>query len=171
MGIRLVLLCLFTLVSIAAPSDGNVDYLAVTYCDLVQNPELYSGKRVSVTATYRYGYEWQEIYCLTCRDVGKTWLEFPQDPPDEMERAFKGTPKGQGTLNANFKGVFQARPGSFGDGGYKYQLSLEHIGTVQVVSRSGGVPEVLPEASRRRLCGGSAIGLDPAVGGRVERAK
>jgi hypothetical protein len=74
-----------------------------------------------------------------------------------MKNVFRGTPKGQGTLNANFKGVFQAKPGSFGDGSYKYQMTLEHISNVQVISRSGGVPGSLPEASRRRVCGGSVV--------------
>lgn len=155
MGIRVMLWGLFMIVVGAVSADEHVQYLSLSYCDLVQNPDRYSGQRVSFTATYRYGYEWQELYCLTCRDAGKTWLEFPQDPPKEMKKAFKGTPKGQGTLNANFKGVFQTN-GSYGDGSYKYQLALEHIADVQVISRSGGVPGVLPEPARRRVCGGSA---------------
>jgi hypothetical protein len=155
MGIRIMLWALFTIVAGAVSADEHVQYVNTSYCDLVQNPERYSGQRVSFTATYRYGYEWQEIYCLTCRDTGKTWLEFPQDPPKEMKKAVKGTPKGQGTLNANFKGVFQTKPGSFGDGSYKYQLALEHIADVHVLSRSGGVAGVLPEPERRRVCGGA----------------
>jgi hypothetical protein len=147
------LLLLSWLGIVASPNSGSGDYAEVAYCDLVRDAARYDGKRVRVSASYRYGFEWQEIYCVTCRDAGKTWLEFPQDPPKGMKRALKGAPKGQGTLNAIFKGVFQAKPGSFGDGGYKFRLVLEYVSAVHVVSRSGGVPDVLTETERHRLCG------------------
>jgi hypothetical protein len=43
----------------------------VTFCELVSNPELYNGKVVTVRATYKYGFEWQMLYCLDCLDKGK----------------------------------------------------------------------------------------------------
>lgn len=155
MKLRLLLLCIGMIDVVGSLNGSSVDYDEVAYCDLVHDPARYDGKRVTVSASYRYGFEWQELYCLTCQGAGRTWLEFPQDPPPEMKRAFKGTPKGQGTLNATFRGVFQAKPGSFGDGGYKFRLVLEDLSAVKVVSRSGGVPEVLIETERRRLCGAS----------------
>ncbi len=36
-------------------------------------------QEVNVRATYRYGFEWQELYCLDCKDKGKAWLEVPLD--------------------------------------------------------------------------------------------
>lgn len=126
-------------------------YLPVAYCDLIERPAEFDGKRIAVFASYRYGYEWQEIYLLTCREGGKTWLEFPSEPPKEMKRAFRMTPKSQGTLNGTFAGVFHSKPGAFGDGGYKFQLALETVTDVRVVSSSGGAPETLKEAERKRL--------------------
>ena len=55
---------------------------SVTFCDLVRNPDKYDGQEVSVRATYRYGFEWQELYCLDCKDKGKAWLEVPFDLDD-----------------------------------------------------------------------------------------
>ncbi len=42
----------------------NREYATVTYCDLMRKPEQYSGKVVRVSAIYRYGFEWSELYCL-----------------------------------------------------------------------------------------------------------
>ena len=68
-----------------------------------------------------------------------------------MKMALRRAPKGQGTLNGTFQGIFRAMPGAFGDGGYKFQLELEKVTGIEVISRSGGVPEVLNESERRRL--------------------
>src|SRR5258706_4902408 len=102
--------------ALAMETSPEQDYLHVAYCDLVRNPAGYDGKKVSVQATYRYGFEWQEIYCVECRASAKTWLEFPGDPPTQIKKALKGVPQYQGTLNATFRGVFHSC-GSFGDGG------------------------------------------------------
>lgn len=126
-------------------------YLNVDYCKLVRDPATYDHKRVTVTATYRYGFEWQELYCLKCRDSGKTWVEIPNDPPSELKRALRGLPKWTGTLNGTFRGVFHSK-GGFGDGGYKFALAVEHIDAVSVVSRSGAVPEALSASERSKVC-------------------
>jgi len=124
---------------------------------LVKKPSVYDGKRVTVYSTYAYGFEWQELYAMKCRGNGKTWLEYPSDPPKEMKRALRRAPKGQGTLNGRFSGVFEATPGAFGDGGYKFRLVLESVTDVEIISRSGGAPEVLMESERRRLCDGESV--------------
>jgi hypothetical protein len=56
------------------------------FCDLVRNPAEYNGKTVTVRATYRYGFEWEELYCLDCLDKGKAWLEVPSDLDDASSR-------------------------------------------------------------------------------------
>lgn len=38
----------------------------VTFCDLLRNAEKYNGKEVTVRATWRYGFEWSQFYCLDC---------------------------------------------------------------------------------------------------------
>src|SRR5437867_2979135 len=66
--------------------------LQVTFCELVRNPELYNGKEATVRVTYKYGFEWQMLYCLDCLDKGKAWLEFPIDLDDASVNALKRHP-------------------------------------------------------------------------------
>ena len=54
----------------------KADHAAMSYCELLRHPKEYDGKDVVVRASYRYGFEWQEMFCLDCRRLGKTWLEF-----------------------------------------------------------------------------------------------
>src|SRR3712207_4532748 len=61
--------------------------LAVAYCDMLANAQDYDGKEVSVRASYRYGFEWQELFCIECRNLGKTWLDFDQDNPQYFRAA------------------------------------------------------------------------------------
>ena len=162
MRLRYFLLCVLWMAPSGRPvlsqTVSKEEYVPVAFCDLVERPAEYDGRRVSVYATYRYGFEWQEIYCMKCRGGDKTWPEFPPDSPQEMRRALRRAPKGQGTLNGTFKGAFQSQPGAFGDGGYRFQLVLESVTNVEVISRSSGAPEALTEAERKRLCHGEAAG-------------
>lgn len=78
---------------------GRVDPQApVTFCDLVRNPEKYNGQEVKVRATYRYGVEWSEQYCLDCLDRGKAWL-VPVAVDEAAERTSKRLPEGAGIVN------------------------------------------------------------------------
>lgn len=126
----------------------------VAHCDLVMNPDRYDGKEVTVLATYRYGFEWQELLCLECRKVGKTWLEFDDDLEAKSKSELKKFPKGQGTVNAVFTGTFQSSKGSYGDGGYRFQLRVREISGAKVVSKSGWAPEHLSPNARKKVCGG-----------------
>lgn len=125
----------------------------VAYCDLVNNPEKYDGKEVTVRAIYRYGFEWQEIFCLECRKVGKTWLEFDDDAAAQYKAALKKFPKHQGTVNAVITGIFQSSKGPFGDGGYRFRFVVKGINSVEVITKSGWDPEHLPSTSRKKVCG------------------
>jgi len=59
----------------------------VSFCDLLRNPDTYDGKEVTVRATYRYGFERQQLYCLECIDKGRAWLELPDDLDDDSVKA------------------------------------------------------------------------------------
>ena len=125
----------------------------VEYCDLVMNPEKYDGKEVTVRATYRYGFEWQEMFCMECRKVGKTWLEFDDEIAGETKAMLKKFPKDQGTVNAVFTGTFESSKGPYGDGGYRFKFVVRAISDAEVVSKSGWDPEHLPSNSRKKVCG------------------
>jgi hypothetical protein len=138
------------------PQTVSKSYVQIAFCDLVRRPGDYDGKSVSVHASYRYGFEWQELYCMDCLGAGRTWLELPAELSDDAKRAFRYAPKWQGTLNGTFRGVFQAKSGAFGDGGYKFRLVLESAANVKVISRSSYGPEALPQAERQRVCHGKS---------------
>ena len=79
---------------------------SVSFCDLVRSPEKYDGKVVSIRATYRYGFEWQQLYCIDCLDRGKAWLEIPPDLDNTSDKALRRAPKGAGIVNLTVQGVF-----------------------------------------------------------------
>src|SRR5215470_4199764 len=94
----------------------------VTFCDLVRNPELYNGKEVTVRATYKYGFEWQQLYCLECLDKGRAWLELPDDLDDASVKALKRAPKEAGIVNVTVQGIFVSG-GHYGhENGYRYKF-------------------------------------------------
>lgn len=125
--------------------------IPVEYCDLIKNPEAYDGKEVTVRATYRYGFEWQEIYCLECRNLGKTWLEI-WDITKKSKKIFRKFPENDGTFNAIFTGIFQSSKGPFGDGGYPYRFMLKEISQAELVTRSGADPKKLSDEIRKKVC-------------------
>src|SRR5262249_11548964 len=49
---------------------------AISYCELIRNPEKFDRKQVRMQVTYRYGFEWSELYCLDCLKEGNVWVEF-----------------------------------------------------------------------------------------------
>lgn len=131
----------------------------VDYCDVLKSPNDFDGKRVTLRATYRYGFEWQEIFCLQCRDRGKTWLEIDDDAiSPKSKKMLKKLPKNDGTINAIFTGKFESSKGPFGDGSYRFRFVLEEIRQAKLVSKSGFDPTQLPEDVRKKLCGWSFQG-------------
>jgi hypothetical protein len=86
--------------------------------------------------------------------LAKVWLAIPPELPNAVQRSLNRLPKNQGTINAVLTGVFHGSRSAFGDGGYQYQLDLEHLEQVEVVSRSGVVPEALRDSERTKVCQG-----------------
>ena len=126
---------------------SQVDYITVKYCDLVDRPSEYDGKHVKLSASYRYGFESNEVYCVACRGELLTFGLYSQGAKvKEMKKA----PKGSGTINATFSGVFRKRT-DIGNG-YTYQLDIDNITDVRVISKSYAVPERLEKSEKDRLC-------------------
>jgi hypothetical protein len=141
----------------AKGQHGEADmagYTPVSYCELVRYPKEYDGKIVAVRATYRYGFEWQELLCIKCRDQRKTWLEFEAEPASGVRRALGKAPRHQGTLNATFYGTFRGTKGPYGDGGYVFRFDVKFIKGVEIVSKDGWAPEHLSASEQQKLCQG-----------------
>lgn len=126
-----------------------------TFCELLRNPGKYSGKEVTVRATWKYGYEWSQLYCLDCLDKGKAWLEIPGDINDASIKALRRAPKDAGIVNITVRGTFMS--GShFGHlNGYPYQIVVRQVTDVAVVLKGMKSPEQEKEAEKRWACGGA----------------
>jgi hypothetical protein len=138
-----------------AQQHGEADmagYTPVSYCELVRHPKEYDGKNVAVRASYRYGFEWQEMFCIKCRDQGKTWLEFEAETASAVRRALGKAPRHQGTLNATFYGTFRGAKGPYGDGGYVFRFDVKSVKAVEIVSKDGWAPERLSASEQQKLC-------------------
>jgi hypothetical protein len=125
------------------------------FCDLVRNPAEYNGKTVTVRATYRYGFEWEELYCLDCLDKGKAWLEVPSDLDDASVKALRRGPKGAGIVNLTVQGIFISG-GHFGHQNfYRYKFVAQRVADVAVVSK--GMKSFAEERTAEQCyaCGGT----------------
>jgi hypothetical protein len=135
-------------------SSNRISETSVTFCDLLRNPEKYNGKVVTVRATWRYGYEWSQFYCLDCLDKGKAWLDTSNEMDDASIRTLKRTP-GSGIVNLTVEGVFMSG-GTFGHlNGYPYQLVAHRVSNLAIVVRGMKDAAKEKEAEKRWACGGT----------------
>ncbi len=145
-------LILFLLLTIAAPAQG-----VMNFCDLLRNAERFNGKEVTVRATYRYGYEWSQLYCLKCADEGKVWLELPSalDYDNDSQKALRKMPKGSGIVDVTVRGVFTSGA-TYGHGNmYRSQLRAMKITDVFVIQKGMKSLSAEAKADQRSGCGGS----------------
>lgn len=125
----------------------------ISFCELLKNPEQYNGKEVTVRATWRYGYEWSDFYCLDCLDQGKTWLQVPSNLDDASTKALRRIPKA-GIVNITVRGIFMSN-GHFGHlNGYPYQLVTQRVSNAAVIL--SGMKDAAQEkqAEKKWACGG-----------------
>jgi hypothetical protein len=124
-----------------------------SFCELVRDPAMYDGKLVKVRATYRYGFEWQELYCLGCLDRGKAWSEFAHELDRGSRRALRRAPKYAGVVNVTVTGVFKGE-GHFGHlNGYRYMVVMSKIEDLRIVSK--GIRREEAALEERYGCGGT----------------
>jgi hypothetical protein len=136
-------------------TGGVLPQSPITFCDLVRNPEKYSGKKVIVRATYKYGLEWSQLYCLDCLDKGKAWLEMPVALEDTSARSLKKMPKYAGIVNLTVQGVFVSG-GTFGHlNGYRYKIDPYKINDVAVLQKGMKPLEEEERVEKRWACGGT----------------
>lgn len=128
----------------------------INFCDLVTSPAKYDGREVSVFATFRYGIEVAEIYCLGCTDQGQTYLEIPDGIEQKSSKILRKFPDDGGTVNAFFTGTFKSG-GGFGHlNGYRFKFVLRKIVKAKVLKKWGYPPSQLPEKIRKKVCGGKS---------------
>jgi hypothetical protein len=102
------------------------EYATVGYCELIRNPDRYNGKRVRISAVYRYGYEWSELYCLECATESKTWVEFTDSFSSSAKESIRKKLDDNGfkgrTLLVTMVGKFDAGGGYGHMGAYRLRL-------------------------------------------------
>jgi hypothetical protein len=127
----------------------------VPFCELLNNPERYNRTEVTIRATYKYGYEWSYLYCLTCLDKGKVWLEFPFDLDASATKALKRGPKRAGTVNVTLQGTF-IKCGNCGhEGGYPFLFVASKASDVRVVVKEMKARDKEQAAEKQWACGGT----------------
>lgn len=127
----------------------------IPFCDLLRNPEKFNGQQVTVRATWRYGVEWSELYCLECRDRGRAWLDLSSDVDEASERRLKKTPKGAGIVNLTIQGTFRAG-GNYGHmNGYHYEIMPNRISDIKILQKGMKSPKEAEEIEKQFACGGT----------------
>jgi hypothetical protein len=127
----------------------------LTLCDLIRNPEKYNGKEVTIRATYRYGFEWSELYCLNCLGQGKAWLAMPTALQETSARSLKRMPKGAGIVNVTVQGVFISGRTFGHSNAYRYKIEPSKISDVVVLQKGMKSPEEEKSIEKRCACGGT----------------
>lgn len=125
----------------------------VRFCDLVRNPTKYEGMKVTVRASLRTDFEFDEIFCMNCLALGRTWPEFVgEDAWEGSKRPLKKLPSA-GIINATFDGVFESRTGAYGHMNlYRFQLRVTSMRDVSVIYRGSTPPQRLPANIQAKMC-------------------
>ena len=140
-------------------SSGSIARLTavptVAFCDLIHNPKLYDKKIVRITAIYRYGYEWSQLYCLDCIDAGATWVElddsFATNTNSKLankigENGFRGR-----TVRVVAVGEFYGSGGGYGHmGSYRYKFRISRLEQATIILNDSPIPAKLPKRVLRR---------------------
>jgi hypothetical protein len=128
---------------------------SVTLCDLLRSPEKHNGEEVRVRATYRYGFEVSQLYCLDCADKGKVWLQIPTDLGNASERSLRKLPEGAGIVNLTVQGVFSSGETYGHENGYRYQIVADKISEVKVLQKGIKSRQEQETVEKRWGCGGT----------------
>jgi hypothetical protein len=127
----------------------------ISFCDLVRNPEKYKHKEVTIRATWRYGYEWSQLYCLECLDEGRAWLEMSPDLDDHSMRALKKLPKHAAIVNLTVHGIFMSGDTYGHQNGYRFMVVASKVSDIAVIQKGMKPPAQEQRAERHWACGGT----------------
>lgn len=147
-------LCVFAQQS---KSNSNEQIVEVNFCDLLKNPDAYKDKTVRVKATYRYGFEWSELYCSDCQSQGNVWVDFDDAFQENSKKKYRNKLKENGdggrTVNVVFTGKFLVG-GHYGHmSGYSYGFTVERVESAEVIYKLSPISNALPaEIKAKTYC-------------------
>ncbi|MBX3291018.1 MAG: hypothetical protein KF855_17040 [Acidobacteria bacterium] len=152
----------FVLVLCLAPNvfsqSSNSEIVDVHICDLIHQPELYDGKTIRVSAAYRYGFEWSEIFCSRCwsRDKNRIWVSFGDTFENSVSRrnkqllGIKSTSNEGRTLAVTFHGRFSATsPKDSHASEYSFGFVVEKAEKVRKLFEGSPVPSAFDEKEKK----------------------
>ena len=128
--------------------------IPVEFCDLIHNPKLYDRKEVRVTAIYRLGYEWQDLYCLNCLSAeNMALLEFDADFDSCTKRSVKrNLDSVEGTFAVTLIGTLFDSGDRYGyKGAYRFKFLAKCAERADRLLRDGQSPAVLPQKVRDKV--------------------
>lgn len=148
-----VALCLLPLLTLALSVRGT-DGHQTPLCEILTSAEQYAGKSVTIRGTYRSAFEASELYCLSCDEGGRVWVEF--DSANGSDKAAKALTRvlhhRDGTVNGVFTGVFHAN-GAYGHlGAFRHELLVTSVSDLKVVDRLGLSRFSLSAETRKKVC-------------------
>jgi hypothetical protein len=101
-----------------------------------------------VSAIYRYGFEWSELYCLECGNEAKTWVDFDESFASSTksgvrkkigDHGFKGR-----TVRVTMIGRFEL--GGYGHmGAYQSRLLVSRLEKADLILNDSPLPNALPK--------------------------
>lgn len=152
-----LILLLFLGVHVVAQTKGSFFGCksVVNYCNLVDTPDKFNQREIILSATYRYGFEQSELYCLGCEDSGSTWVEFDESFKKSTKSKYRKMVRKNGfrgrTVNVEAIGIFYSG-GGYGDGSYSNKFVIKSLRKAEIVADSGLLPKVLSVEQRARVC-------------------
>jgi hypothetical protein len=127
----------------AASMAQHPKYKEVNFCDLARQPETYRGRTIKVTAVYRYGFEWSELYCLECLNSDRIWVDFDDSSSTSQKRISP-----HGSIGRTVQVVLIGRiddGGGYGHmGAYRFRLLVNQVVKSKVLLNDSPSPNSLP---------------------------
>jgi hypothetical protein len=127
-------------------------------CAVLRDSEFYNGKQVTVRATFRLGRNQSQLYCMACMEGGRVWMRELLPARGEVAPGLKKlndlileNEKGI-TVNGIFTGTFRGA-GQYGRlGAFTYQIDVQEVSEIELVSATGIDPEDLSKEMMKKVC-------------------
>ena len=156
------LACMLPISSVSAGFQGNKskpDRLPrMELCEVLRDSEFYNGKQVTVRATFRLGRKQSQLYCMACMEGGRVWMREILPSSGEVAPGLKKLNdlilenEAGITVNGIFTGTFRGA-GQYGRlGAFTYQIDVQEVREIELVSTTGIDPEDLSKEMMKKVC-------------------
>ena len=110
---------------------------------------------IRVSAIYRYGFEWSELYCLECVNEARTWVDLDESFMSSTTAGLRKKIGPHGVKGRTVKVVMIGRfdtGGGYGHmGASRFRLLVDHLEGAEVILNDSPTPEALPKEILKRM--------------------